>query len=145
MSRPPVPPVPPVAELVGVWAKAMTQLWDMGTSWIDMTGEQVWLEQTEQTSWSTSVFFPRHPTREGRLEWSGLTDAAGEPLVDRALVDVRPAVVGPGDGVAELVVVVRHPVRTSTHHYRLRIWDAADRPSTERRYCRGFGVPGAEG
>jgi hypothetical protein len=141
----PAEPPAPAPELVGVWARALNQMWDMGASWIDMAGEQGWLEQQEQSSWSTTVFFKRNPERACRLAWSGLSDAHDRPLVDRDLVDVIPPQVEAGDGVAELVVRVRHPVRTPTHHYRLQIWDEADPSATRQRYCRGFGVPGAEG
>lgn len=141
----PAGPVAAGPELVGVWAKTLTQVWDMGASWIDMAGEQGWLEQQEQSSWSTTVYFRRNEDRTCRLDWTGLTDAGGRQLVDRSLVDVVPYEVEAGDGVEELVVRVRHPVRTGTHHYRMHIWDVADEQRTRQRYCRGFGVPGAEG
>ena len=141
----PTEPIAPGPELVGVWAKALTQVWDMGASWIDIAGEQGWLEQQEQSSWSTTVFFRRNPDRACRLAWSGLSDPHGRLLVGQDLVDVIPPQIEAGDGVAELVVRVRHPVSTGTHHYRLAIWDEADPAATRQRYCRGFGVPGAEG
>lgn len=137
--------LPPPAAVIGAWAGAVGQLWDITAAWLGLVAEQGYLEVPELEAWSTTVWFPRDPDRDLTLAWSDLRTAGGH-VIPASQVEVTPATVPRGRGRAQLRVKVRRPVGDPGHGflYEFDIW-AAENPSHLVHYARGFGVPGAGG
>lgn len=131
-------------ELVGAWAKAVLQLWDLTLSWWKLVPEQGEVEDESLRAWSTWVFYPCRPDRVTRLEWSGLRTAGGD-TVPATAVHVEPTDVAAGQGNARLRIAVDRPAAQRAFHYHLTISDrdAPDDGAFRRDYGLGFGVPGA--
>jgi hypothetical protein len=134
-------PWPSPAQLVGVWAEAMTQVWDIASSWCKTVAELGFAEQEELQSWSMTVFFPQGAQARS-LAWSGLSTEQGE-VVPASSVTIKPDAVSAGTGLEELLVVVKRPLRQTDHHYLLTIWDRNDQ-TFKRVYGCAFGVPESE-
>ncbi|MGH9229110.1 MAG: hypothetical protein ACRD07_10380 [Acidimicrobiales bacterium] len=131
-------------ELVGAWARAVLQLWDLTLSWWKLIPEQGEAEDERLRAWSTWVFYPSRPDRDTRLGWSGLRTPGGD-TVPAAAVHVEPTAVALGPGNVRLRIAVDRPAAQRAFHYHLTIFDrdAPDDPSCRREYGLGFGVPGA--
>jgi hypothetical protein len=130
-------------QLVGVWATAVTQVWDISRAWWKVALEGGAAENASLTSWSTTVEFPGPPSPGGRYRCSRFTDLAGNAVP--ATIDVRLlAANGPNDD-CDLRVTVSLAGKRAGTLYRFTVCEVgADGVPTgkERTYIRGFGVPG---
>lgn len=135
--------LPSSAAVIGAWAGAVGQLWDITAAWLGLVAEQGYLEVPELEAWSTTVWFPRDPDRDLTLAWSDLRTADGH-VIPASQVEVTPTTVPRGRGRQQLQVKVRRPVGDLGHGflYRFDIWATGD-PAPLVHYARGFGVPGA--
>lgn len=133
-------------DVVGAWAQAVLQLWDLTVSWWKLIPEQGEAEDPGLGVWSTGVYYPRRDDRLTRLGWTGLS-AEGAEVVPAATVHIDPPDVGAGSGNARLRVRVEGLSGQRAFHYRLTIYDrdAPDDASFRCEYGLGFGVPSAAG
>jgi hypothetical protein len=131
-------------DLVGAWAQAVLQLWDLTLAWWKLIPEQAEPEDPTLAVWSTSVYYPCRPNRVTRLGWSGLSTDVGD-VVPPAAVHVDPPDAAVGGGSTRLRVSVERLGSQANFHFRLTIFDrdAPDDPSFRRDYALAFGVPGA--
>ena len=131
-------------DLVGTWAQAMLQLWDLTAAWWKLIPEQAEPEDPTLGVWSTSVFYPRRPNQVTRLGWSGLSTDRGEVAPPTA-VHVDPPDADMGEGNMRLRVTVDRLSSQGAFHFRLTIFDrdAPNDPAFRRHYALAFGVPGA--
>jgi hypothetical protein len=131
-------------DLVGAWARAVLQLWDLTVSWWKLIPEQGEPEDPTLGVWSTSVLYPRRSGRVTRLGWSGL-HAEGADVVPPAGVHIDPPDVAAGQDNARLRIRVDGIRGRGPFHYHVTIYDrdAPNDPAARRDYGLGFGVPGA--
>ncbi len=131
-------------QLVGVWATAVTQVWDISRSWWKVALEGGAAEDATLTSWSTTVGFPGPPPAGGRYRCDSFTDVAGKAVPARTELRLV-AANGPGDD-CDLQVRVTLAGKRAGSLYRFTICElGADGLETGRKrtYLRGFGVPGS--
>lgn len=143
--------LPSGKQVLGVWATAMTQLWDLSLEWWKVGLEGGAAEDTRLGVWSTTISYPRPAADRATLRCVSIESARHEPV---ALADVtlRPAELTPGVGDAEVEVMVVRRSGQASHLYRFVLTDAppgataseAGKPAgRERSYYRAFGVPGS--
>ena len=138
---------PTPQQLVGVWAKAVTQTWDASLEWWKVAVEGGAREDTRLKAWSLTCDF--HPPRAKDekvtyrcTSFAGLDGAAlapGDVAVSWASDDGL-------DGGVELQVETRLRATSAGSLYRFTVCEVgADGQATgrERTYLRGFGVPGS--
>jgi hypothetical protein len=140
-GRRPFDDVPSVAQLVGVWAGAVTQLWDMAAGLWSAAAEQGFAEQRDVELWGTGVVYPI-PANALDVRCVSLINDAGEsvPVSD---VTVEPSPIGPGAGTVELDVRLQRPVQHTSPVYTLTLagfHGDTEEPDTRRDFRRGFGV-----
>jgi hypothetical protein len=138
--------VPSVAQLVGVWASAVTQLWDMATTTWTAVAELGAAEETSLDVWVTSCPFRVEPGQQLDVRCTSLVNDAGQsvPLSD---VTVEPtSVERPEDGgqaAVEVDVVLSRPLEQDSPAYTVTLAGFANDQmvaGTEQVFRRGFGV-----
>jgi hypothetical protein len=138
--------VPSVAQLVGVWAGAVTQLWDMAATTWKAAAEQGAAEETSLDVWVTSVPFRVAGGQELAVRLMSLVNDAGQS-VPPSDVTIDPTsverTVKRGPGVVELEVELARPLQHTSLAYTLTLAGFVgdkEEPNTRQVFRRGFGV-----
>lgn len=131
-------------QVVGVWAGAVTQLWDISLSWWGVAIEMGSGEDPRLTPWSTTCEIAASPNPAARYTCTAVATIDGTP-VPRECVTAVLSVAGPAGGESEVQVVAQLPAADggTILEFTIAECDAGGAPTgTERTYLRGFGVPG---